>query len=144
LEKNGWENGEFRAKGWRVPGISSIELRSKAIPILIDRLPAVRGEDARRGAKRPSFPPRPRKKKKKEKRGRKKGGKKEKEDVGGAAEKSGVRINEAEREQRGEPAGLPQFHAIESAWTKLKTNRFPAPCWHALRLRDLCHVSDWM
>jgi len=77
-----WENGEFRAKGWRVPGTSSIELRSKAIPILIERLPAVRGDDARRGAERPSFPPRPRGKKKRKEERRREGKRKKKTSAG--------------------------------------------------------------
>lgn len=50
----------------------------------------------------------------------------EREDVPRAAEKSEARTNAR--------ASRPQFHAIESARTKLKTNRFPAPCWHALHL----------
>jgi len=50
----------------------------------------------------------------------------EREDVPRAAEKSKASTNAR--------ASRPQFHAIESARTKLKTNRFPAPCWHALHL----------
>lgn len=73
--------------------------------------------DVGREAKRPC----------KKKRGRKKGEKAaEREDAPRAAEKSEARTNAR--------ASRPQFHAIESARTKLKTNRFPAPCWHALHL----------
>lgn len=92
-----------------------IELRSKAIPILIDQLPMVQA-DVGREAKRPC-------KKKGEKKGEETA---EIEDVPRAAEKSEARTNAR--------ASRPQFHAIESARTKLKTNRFPAPCWHALHL----------
>lgn len=40
-----------------------------------------------------------------------------------------------------EQAFQPQFHAIESGRSKLKTNRFPAPCWHALYLCGSSHVT---
>lgn len=47
--------------------------------------------------------------------------------------------------ERSGRACRPQFHAIESAWTKLKTNRFPAPCWHALRrYAARATWSEWM
>lgn len=67
--------------------------------------------------------------KKKEKRRRRT----ERDDASRAAEKSNARTNE----QASEWASRPQFHAIESTRVKLKTNRFPAPCWHALHLRGL-------
>jgi len=93
-----------------------IELRLKAILILIDRLPMVQA-DVGREAKRPC--------KKKEEKKRREDDRKRGRALR-AAEKSEARTNAR--------ASRPQFHAIESVRTKLKTNRFPAPCWHALHL----------
>lgn len=102
-----------------------IELRSKAIPILIDRLPAVQA-DVEREAKRPC---------KKKRRG-----------GDGPKETTLFEPKNSTRERTNERANAAfrlQFHAIESARIKLKTNRFSAPCWHALHLRGSSHVDEW-
>lgn len=63
------------------------------------------------------------------------GGRRKRKREGKVKKKRNNRLPKIQSESgENEPVSRPQFHAIESGRSKLKTNRFPASCWHALCL----------
>lgn len=113
-KKNGFENRKFRMKGWSRAFLDRVAVKSNSDS---DR-PAPNG-----AGRRWTWSETPlQKKREKKRRG------------DGPKERTFSELLKNSKRERTPRASRPQFHAIESAQTKLKTNRFPAPCWHALHL----------